>query len=248
MYLTDLAKILRAAGLTVVEVPGWQTRTVPGQTLYGPYGGLVHHTATSDEAKGDYPSESVITHGRSDLVGPLAQTGVGRSGTWYVIAAGYANHAGPVDDPNFANWRCIGVEVEHAGIKKLPRVQRRSLIVGCAALGIAYGIEWRGHKEEAYPRGRKIDPHQLSMPWLRSKIAKETARQNRRKDLITLPTVTKAGFKTLIRNSLIYSKGKKKNTLRARPEKAMTVLVDARIEAAIPKIAAAVAAEMRKSK
>jgi peptidoglycan hydrolase-like protein with peptidoglycan-binding domain len=40
------------------------------------------------------PSLRVLIEGRSNLPGPLAQLGLGRDGTCYVIAAGRCNHAG----------------------------------------------------------------------------------------------------------------------------------------------------------
>lgn len=169
--LTDLADVLRGGGLPVTEVPGWKTRGYNGNSIYGPYGGLVHHTGTVATAKGDYPTLNTILNGRSNLPGPLAQLGLGRSGMWYVIAAGYCNHAGPVDDPDYANVRAIGVECEHpGGSTPWASVQYSSLIAGCAVLGRHYGIKWRGHKEAAIPKGRKPDPN-LNMVTLRNKIA-----------------------------------------------------------------------------
>lgn len=165
-YLLDLPKILRGAGLTVVEVPGWQTRgyearfTTPDGGLLDVTGGLVHHTGTPSKIKGsDYPTLPLILRGRIDVPGPLSQLGLGRSGVWYVCAAGRANHSGAVDDWRYANPRCIGVEAEHpGGSEPWPVQQYMSYVTGCAALSKAYGIRWRGHKEAAVPYGRKPDP------------------------------------------------------------------------------------------
>lgn len=169
--LTDLADVLRNAGLTVIEVDGWKTRGVNGNRIYGPYGGLVHHTGSRADIPGNYPTLNTIINGRSDLQGPLAQLGLGRDGTWYVIAAGYCNHAGAVDDPDYANIRAIGVECENPGGNTAwPKVQYDSLVAGCAALARHYGFKWRGHKEAAAPKGRKVDPN-LNMNTLRNKIA-----------------------------------------------------------------------------
>ena len=38
---------------------------------------MVHHTATSAKAKGDYPTLNVILHGHGSLSGPLANLGLG---------------------------------------------------------------------------------------------------------------------------------------------------------------------------
>lgn len=166
--LTNLADILRGAGLPVVEVAGWKTRG-HGQ-MSGVRGVLWHHTATSASAKGNYPSQNIVTNGRSDLAGPLANLGLGRDGTWYIIAAGLAYHAGtgsypPVGTNNGNNY-LIGVEAEHPGTagNLWPAAQIDSYRRGTAALLRAYGLGSNraiGHKEWA--PNRKIDPYGLNM-------------------------------------------------------------------------------------
>lgn len=125
-------------------------------------GGVAHHTATPASAPGDYPTLGVVRDGRAGLAGPLSQLGVGRSGTWYVIASGRANHAGTVHDRyagTHANRYALGVEAEHpGGSTPWPAVQYASYVRGCAALARRYGITWLGHKEVAAPAGRKSDP------------------------------------------------------------------------------------------
>ena len=82
--LTDLADVLRGAGLAVVERPGRRTRG------HGKMSGVrcvvLHHTA--GPATGEAPSLGVVENGRPGLTGPPAQLVLGRSGTWYVVAAG----------------------------------------------------------------------------------------------------------------------------------------------------------------
>lgn len=159
MRALNLPDILRAAGLTVVEVPGWRTR---GKELAAIRGGVAHHTATAQSAGGDYPTLAVVRDGRTGIPGPLAQLGLGRSGTWYVIASGRANHAGVVHARyagTHANSCSLGVEAEHPGGRApWPAAQYASYVRGCAALARAYGITWLGHKEVAAPAGRKTDP------------------------------------------------------------------------------------------
>lgn len=166
--LTNLAGILRGAGLKVVEVPGWKTRG-HGQ-MAGVRGVLWHHTATSARAAGDYPSQNIVTNGRSDLPGPLANLGLGRSGTWYVIAAGLAYHAGTGSHPavgtNNGNHYLIGIEAEHPGTPghPWPAAQIDSYRRGTAALLKAFGLgsdRLIGHREWA--PNRKIDPYGLDM-------------------------------------------------------------------------------------
>ena len=95
--LTDLADILRGAGLAVVERPGWRTRG-HGQ-MSGVRCVVLHHTA--GPATGEAPSLGVVENGRPGLTGPLAQLVLGRSGTWYVVAAGLCHHTGATFEPRF---------------------------------------------------------------------------------------------------------------------------------------------------
>lgn len=172
--LTWLPAVLESAGLKVAEVPGWATR---GRAEMGDVRGtLIHHTA--GPASGNMPSLNTLINGRSDLPGPLAQLGLGRDGTWYVIAAGRANHAGA------GSWRgevngnsnFVGIECENTGRpddQPWPPAQRVSLIHGVAALLRHAGrsADWcAGHKEYALPQGRKVDPP-FEMAQLRQQVA-----------------------------------------------------------------------------
>ena len=94
--LTWLPKVLLDAGVKVAEQPGWKTR---GRGDVGVVKGIIcHHTAGAKT--GNMPSLGVVTNGRSDLPGPLAQLCLGRDGTFFVVAAGRCNHAGDVDSRN----------------------------------------------------------------------------------------------------------------------------------------------------
>lgn len=168
MMMTNLADILRGAGLNVVEVEGWRTR---GHGQMSAVRKIVqHHTATSAKASGDYPSMTVVINGNGTTPGPLCNLGLGRSGTWYVVSAGVANHAGKgsVDGvpTNDGNRYMIGVEAEHPGTADTPwpPAQIDSYRRGCAALARAFGLSAAdviGHKEWAPTR--KVDPIGLDM-------------------------------------------------------------------------------------
>jgi hypothetical protein len=172
MYLTDLADVLRKAGLTVVEVPGWKTRGYRRKAPDGAYRAdllgvesiVIHHTATPQSVPGDYPTLATVRDGRSDVAGPLSQLGLGRSGTWYVIAAGYANHTGVTFHSFQSNSYAIGIEAEAAGTgdpRDWPQPQMDSYAKGVRALAGHYGVlveRVQGHKEIAAPTGRKTDP------------------------------------------------------------------------------------------
>lgn len=171
--LTWLADVLRAHGLPVREVGGWKTR---GHGEMGDVlGVLAHHTA--GPATGLYPSESIVVNGRSDLPGPLANLGLARDGTWIVIAAGQAWHAGTGSyswcPANTGNTHLIGVEAESVGTRDdWTDAQHGSYPRGVAALLSHLGLPASrliGHKEWAPTR--KIDPAFWDMNAFRTSVA-----------------------------------------------------------------------------
>lgn len=171
--LTWIPDVLRAAGLKVIEEPGWQTRG------HGDVGEiefiLCHHTASHIGTPVANELE-VVTHGRNDLAGPLCQLFLARDGTYYVIAAGLAYHAGKGiwHGITGGNSRSIGIEGDNNGIgEEWPEVQMDAYIRGCAAICRHRKLEAimvAGHREYALPAGRKIDPD-FDMVDFRRKVA-----------------------------------------------------------------------------
>ena len=158
--LSWLAEVLKEAGLKVAEVPGWKER---GRGDVGQIRGVIcHHTAGT--AKGNMPSLDVIVKGRENLHGPLAQLGLGRDGTYYVIAAGKCNHAGAGSWNGLTNGNLsfIGIEAENCGTTEdfpWPAIQMDAYQRGVAAIlkHLGRGPEFcAGHKE--YAPSRKPDP------------------------------------------------------------------------------------------
>jgi hypothetical protein len=102
-----LPEVLRGAGLKVAEQPGWTTR---GHDDVSRVRGVIcHHTVGL--RTGNMPSLHGLTAGVRQksgkfLKGPLAQLGLARDGTYYVIAAGLASHAGS------GSWQGISVDRE----------------------------------------------------------------------------------------------------------------------------------------
>lgn len=178
--LVWLPRVLKDAGLKVAEVPGWENR---GNGDVGVIKGVMcHHTV--GPKNDNMPSLGVLKDGRSDLQGPLAQLGLGRDGTFYVIAAGRANHAGKGEWKNIktGNNSFIGIEGENTGINKpgnpkhdypWPAIQMDAFHRGIAAILKYIGQNESmccGHKEYALPGGRKIDPT-FDMDDFRSNVA-----------------------------------------------------------------------------
>lgn len=175
--LSDLASILRAAGLVVIEQPDWQTR---GHGDMGKIRGVLCHDTAGRAAPDDHSDIATVQNGRPDLPGPLAQLFLSRLGYFYVVAAGKAYHAGygildGVEAGTY-NENLVGIEAENQGIASdpWPPAQMDAYARGCAALAKHYGFDVAhvlGHKEFALPPGRKIDPD-FSMPDLRAAVAK----------------------------------------------------------------------------
>ena len=166
--LTWLPDVLKEADLKVAEHPGWRSR---GHGDVAHIRGVIcHHTAGAPASRGVMPSLSTLVTGRAAstnakaLPGPLSQLGLARDGTWIVIAAGRANHAGKGQWKGIAtgNSSFIGIEAEHTGKASdcpWPDVQMDAYRRGVAAILQKIGAPVEmccGHKE--YAPGRKPDP------------------------------------------------------------------------------------------
>jgi hypothetical protein len=174
--LTWLAQVLLDAGLKVSETDGWKSR---GRGEMGTVKGVMcHHTATAKKAPGNMPTLGMLIKGREDLPGPLAQLGLGRDGTFFIIAAGRCNHAGAGSWQGITtgNSSFIGIEAENSGLpdnNPWPDVQIDAYEHGAAAILKkikADAIMCCGHKEYALPHGRKSDPS-LDMKPFRMNVA-----------------------------------------------------------------------------
>jgi Putative peptidoglycan binding domain/N-acetylmuramoyl-L-alanine amidase len=173
--LTWLPTALKNAGLKVAEVDGWPNRGVAD--MPSARGVMCHHTVGL--ATGNMPSLQVLVNGRSDLRGPLCQLGLGRDGTYYVIAAGRANHAGAGEWQGITtgNSAFIGIEAENTGFPSdpWPSIQLEAYQRGAAT--ILKHLKQQAsmccaHKEYALPKGRKSDPHSLNMNAFRKEVAR----------------------------------------------------------------------------
>lgn len=206
-----LPGVLRAAGLKVAEQPGWADR---GRAEMGTVKGVMcHHTVGA--RTGNMPSLGGLTNGvwqtrrdgtRVFLPGPLAQIGLGRDGTCYVIAAGRCNHAGEGNwkGQTNGNGNFIGVEAENMGTSAdpWPEVQLDAYVRLAAAILKHVGQPSSmccGHREYALPAGRKTDPHTIDMDGFRAKVAAVMAGTGAIRPLV--PAVDATGRPTLLRGS-----------------------------------------------
>ena len=172
--LTWLPDVLHGAGLKVSLVPGWETR---GQDNIGRILGVIcHYTATADTSR-NMPTLDLLMKGRPDLAGPLCQLGLGRDGTYYVVASGRANHAGAGEWNGITtgNSSFVGIEAENSGRSSdpWPDIQLDAYHRGVAAILRHVGraaASCCGHREFALPSGRKRDPN-LDMDDFRLRVA-----------------------------------------------------------------------------
>lgn len=132
----DFPAMCRRAGLKVVEVEGWRSRSTR-LTSDRPVGVLNHHTGASAKgwslAKELAYAKWMFLTGRSDLSAPLCQIALGRSGTVYIGAAGRANHAGVAKASGSVaggdgNSLYIGIEWMLSGTEAIPATMMMAAI------------------------------------------------------------------------------------------------------------------------
>jgi hypothetical protein len=164
-YLTDLADVVRAAGLAVVEEPGWQTRARSS----GGYGDgrpthiMCHHTASGPGSDGQADVD-YMCYG-SDIR-PVANLYLARNGQVWIMAAGATNTNGSGVDPcaltadDDMNVHAVGIEAANGGTgEPWPDIQQDAYVTLVAALCAAYTIDTgRVHAHFEWAPSRKIDP------------------------------------------------------------------------------------------
>lgn len=175
-YLTWLAEELRAAGVNVREVDGWQRRARRSggyDDPSGPLGVMFHHTAASTPAENQ--AQYIITAPTA----PIANVSIAPDGVVWLIAAGATNTNGkgvpiafsrgtvPADRMNeFA----FGMELMNDGVgQPYPRVQVDAALATSNAVNKRCGNRLDDvATHAAYAPGRKIDPARASAvegPW-----------------------------------------------------------------------------------
>jgi hypothetical protein len=171
-----LGDVLRAAGLGVVEEGDWRNRMRAGS--FEPIGVLWHHTAATSSAGNPAPALAVVINGRSDLAGPLCHALVDYFGTFHLISAGRANHAGasrgsgpiPVGD---GNTMLIGWEIDYNGeTQAMTAAQYSASVLATAAVLRRLGRDAsyaRGHRETSTES--KPDPAFVNLDAMRADVA-----------------------------------------------------------------------------
>lgn len=181
VFLTDLADVLRAAGVKVKEMKytrgphngkSWKAVGYNNQGYADiPLGIIWHHDASPASTPSNPDSYGALDWMMYDGFGvaPAANAWVDRYGTWHLYSAGYSNHGGVGRWPKLglydnANAKMFGVETDHTTGEAWPAAQIDSLRRGTAAILKHWGrpsANLIGHKE--YAPGRKDDPDGLNM-------------------------------------------------------------------------------------
>lgn len=163
IYLTDMAAVLRAVGLNVVEVDGWQTRArKSGGYAHGPWCVMWHHTASQATPDND------IAYIIGADTAPISNLYLDRTGTIHVIAAGATNtngEGGPMTlsrgtvPADKMNEYAISIEAANSGLgEPWPEVQIDAFFTASNALTDAYGMLATDIASHAAWTTRKIDP------------------------------------------------------------------------------------------
>ena len=170
MGLLDSApNALRAAGLSVVEMPGWLDRGETDGPFYNK-GLILHHDGMGLGFRGDPSQFFNVPAFMSQNGNNGSQFWVSRYGIWYAMANGRKWHAGTGQGWNSipassGNSYCVGVETDHTIGDPWEQQQLDSIAIGCRALANEYSYDVDGyccgHKE--YAPDRKIDPESFDL-------------------------------------------------------------------------------------
>jgi hypothetical protein len=184
---STFAALLRAEGVTVVEVDNWETHNRNHKGPWGPvHGVMIHHTVT----KGTARTVEICRDGYTALPGPLCHGVIAKDGKVHLVGYGRANHAGLGDDDvlqaviaekalvpdNEANTdgnrSFYGFECENLGDGKDPWPEKQLLAIEKVSAAICRHHGWSersviGHLE--WQPGKQ-DPRGFGMDWLRGQI------------------------------------------------------------------------------
>lgn len=200
--ITWAPAVLRAAGLTVVEHDGWETRGLSTDRPFDPQYVVWHHDAS---APGDSPGVPAAMIARFETA--AAQLWVDRAGRWHIIASGRAPHAGATLPGMPTNYNSIGVETDHTSGEDWPPALLASLRTGTAAIlahlghTAAFGLHF--HKTICSPVGRKIDPDGLDLKVERVRVAAATPSADPKPATKPKPAVSLAAAKSAARHKWV---------------------------------------------
>ncbi|GAA3121643.1 N-acetylmuramoyl-L-alanine amidase [Streptomyces echinatus] len=179
---STFAALLRAEGVSVVEVGDWETHNRNTKGPWGPVNGvMIHHTVT----RGTANTVQIVRDGYTALPGPLCHGMIAKDGKVYLVGYGRANHAGlgdpdvlaaviaetkpPTDDEASVdgNRHFYGFECENMGDDKdpWPPEQIEAIEKVAAALCRHHGWTARSVIRHLDWQPGKVDPRGPGMQW-----------------------------------------------------------------------------------
>jgi hypothetical protein len=187
MSAAQFAAVLRAEGVTVVEVDDWEHHNRNHMGPWGPvHGVMIHHTVT----KGSARTVAICRDGYTSLPGPLCHGVITKDGRVHLVGYGRANHAGsgdgdvlqaviaeralPADNEadTDGNRHFYGFECENLGDGQDPWPEAQLEAIERVSAAICRHHGWKeesviGHLE--WQPG-KVDPRGFTMPSMRARI------------------------------------------------------------------------------
>jgi hypothetical protein len=210
MRVLWLPAVLRGAGLTVREYPGWRTRGSDrwGEVVgFGPLRGVVcHATAGSRTSTDAGETRTLWITGSTSAPVPISQAYLSRSGEWTVGASGRCNHVllghkGP--HKGYGNYQLLGVEGQNDNRgEPWPPQMLASYQRGVAAICAHMRWEpWRvvGHREH---QDGKSDPLGVDMAAFRRRVA-QLLEENGEDDMPTADEVARATIERLLATKVV---------------------------------------------
>ncbi len=180
-YLTNLADVLRGAGLNVVEYNGWQSRarSSGGFPSGRPWCIMWHHTASSPSASAQQDADYMCIN-KNNSNRPTANLMIARDGSIWVLAAGATNTNGKGKPIGFSkgtvpndsmNTYAIGIEMCNNGVGEAwSEAMINTAFAANNALAAAYGLQPTDlATHNFYAPDRKIDPavaESVQGPWV----------------------------------------------------------------------------------
>ncbi|WP_200302217.1 N-acetylmuramoyl-L-alanine amidase [Streptomyces adelaidensis] len=182
------AALLRAEGVTVVEVGDWEDHNRNHMGPWGPvHGVMFHHTVTSGSAR----TVAMCRDGYAGLPGPLCHGVITKDGRVYLVGYGRANHAGlgdddvlraviaeralPADDEanTDGNRHFYGFECENLGDGEDPWPAAQLLAIERVAAAVVRHHGWgaaSAFRHLDWQPG-KVDPKGINWPAMQKRVA-----------------------------------------------------------------------------